>query len=214
MSYDGIKLAEEISQLPWETLVIFSAGYMGYFVSTVGLKQRNSTIDVLFTIFIFGLFAALVYKITITSSDSAPSSGIIVLKTTLSVLAAVLIAGLWRFAGRPFLYLILRKLKVSNTDAHDTVLSNLFDYTGACATQLTVYLKSGNVLMCDNLSLFSDKPCGTFKLGIDGDVLMYVTHQKSNGTWEEDKEVISETWGSEITYVPTREIERISIRFK
>lgn len=214
MSYDAIKLAEEISQLPWETLVIFSAGYMGYFVSTVGLKQRNSTIDVLFTIFIFGLFAALVYKFTITSSDSAPSSGIIVLKTTLSVLAVVLIAGLWRTIGRSIFYSIMRKCKVSYTDAHVTVLSNLFDYTGACATQLTVYLKSGNVLMCDDLSSFSEKPFGTFKLGIDGDVLMYVTDIQSNGIWKNVKGVISDTWGSEITYVPTREIERISIRYK
>lgn len=211
MSSEVLKIVDELQTLPWDTLVTFSAGYIGYFVANVGLNQRNSTVDVVFIIFIYGLVGTLFYRTPLPCLDGYSPILIAYIRTALTIVAVAVIAGLWRSIGKTFFYWIMRKFGVSYADAHETVLSRLFNYSPIKASQLTVYLKNGKILMCDDLRLFTDKPLGTFQLGINGDILMYVTDVKSSGRWKTDKEVIS-PWGSEITYVPASDIERISIR--
>ena len=83
------------------------------------------------------------------------------------------------------------------------------------ATQLTVKLKDGSWLKCDDVHRFEKKLNGPCIFGVKGDLLMYVTHVQGPSDemfFKECPTVIDEVRGDEITYVPADQVAWIDYR--
>lgn len=83
-------------------------------------------------------------------------------------------------------------------------------------TQLSVQLKDGSWLMCDDLAKFADSPNGPCVLGAKGDILIYVTDKQSDigVAFYPTANPVDPDWGHEITYIPADQIIRVDLRRK
>lgn len=196
----------KLLNLPWVTLLTLAAGYMGYFVAHVGIRDHHKTVDVTFNTLVYGFCAAFSYQLMRYAGMS------ILVASGGAAVTAIVLGALWRACLRPIFYNIMQNTNVSYADDIPTAWLNLFSTTNVVATQLTVRLKDGRTLMCDDLHRFKDEPNGAFRFGSNGDILMYVTHQKVGFAWSSMNDVFWDEWGSEITYVPASEIAQVNFR--
>lgn len=205
---DGFK--PDLVNLPWETLLTLASGYAGYFVANVGIRDHHKAIDTVFSTLVFGFISAFVYKICTIALDLS-----LVSASPIAFVATMFAGGIWSFAGRKLLETILRVSKVSHANDLPSAWVALFGI-GIPATQLTVKLKDGSWLMCDDLSKFEKHPNGPCTLGAKGDVLMYVTHAQSEIgiAFFPTPASTHEVWGDEVTYIPADQIVRIDLRRK
>ncbi|WP_027146044.1 DUF6338 family protein [Mesorhizobium sp. WSM3626] len=195
-------------KLPWEALLTLASGYAAYFVANVGVREHHKSIDIALSTLVFGFFGAFSYEVLrrFIVSDILASS-------ILSFLLASLLGGLWNRYGRGLLTLVLRSSNVSHSDDLPSAWLALFTRTETFAKQISVKLKDGTWLKCDDAARFGKKPNGPFVLGGSGDLLMFVTHQQDpGGEFYECPDVESGEWGPEITYIPKEQIARIDIR--
>ncbi len=194
--------------LPWVTLLTLAAGYMGYFVAHVGIRDHHKTVDVTFNTLVFGFCAAFVYQLLRYAEFN------ILAASGAAAVLAVLVGALWRACLRPVFYNIMQSTNVSYADDIPTAWLNLFSETSVVGTQLIVKLKDGRTLMCEDLHRFRDEPNGPFRFGAKGDILMYVTDQKVGYAWSSVEDVFWDEWGSEITYIPASEVAQVNFRRK
>jgi hypothetical protein len=200
----------ELLTLPWATLLTLAGGYAGYFIAHIGIRDHHRTIDVAFSTLVFGFGAAFVYQV-------ARHFGLSILTASAFSFASSLVIGaLWGRFGRGALIWVLRRLKISHNDDLPNAWLALFSDTTISATQLSVKLKDGTWLKCEELWKFEHRPCGPCVLGAGGDVLMYVTHQQNPGDEEfaPCEAVMSVDWGYEVTYIPKDQIARLDLRRK
>lgn len=197
-----------ILNLPWATLVTLASGYMGYFIAHHGIRDHHKTIDVAFSTLVFGFFSAFAYQVSRYVGEGP------LLASVFAALTACTIGATWRVWGRRLMRTLLRLGDISHADDVPSAWLSLFNETGVRATQLSVRLKDGTILLCDDLSRFEKKPNGPFVMGSSGDILMYVTDIKEPKakTWETQEDVEYKDWGSVITHIPAAEISRVRFR--
>ena len=201
---------QELFNLPWTTLLTIASGYAGYYVANLGVREHHKTIDVAFSTLVFGFLATFVYRILLTVGANILASAIV------AFLFAAMAGGIWSRYGRIFLLKVLRLSDVSHANDLPKAWVALFSQTGVNATQLSVKLKDGTWLKCEDLSHFQNMPNGPCVLGGSGDVLMYVTHQQNPNEEEFSsyEAVADPKWGNEITYIPADQIARLDFRRK
>lgn len=194
--------------LPWATLVTLASGYTGYFIANVGLREQHTPTDVTFSTLIFGLCAAMAYQAAIWGGLNAyfaafPAMGY-----------AFACGAYWRRYGRQWMYRFLRRHDISWSDGTRSAWQRMYDQRGYYISEAHVYLKDGTVLLSELPGSFEGQPCGSFVLGNDRDVLMYVTHEKRPGSeeWTRRPDVIHSTWGARSTWLPAEQIARVDIR--
>ncbi|HDX0966005.1 TPA: DUF6338 family protein [Salmonella enterica subsp. enterica serovar Reading] len=197
--------------LPWATLVTLASGYIGYFIANVGLKDHHKAIDITFATLVFSLLPTLGYTLIsmiCTNPFTAYAS------TASAVVIAVVTGALWRICGRKWMYGILRTLNISWSDSTSSAWQRMFDQRGYYVSQIYVTLKNGTMLLSEAPGNFEGLPCGSFVLGNEKDILLYVTHEKAPGSigWVKCKDVILEEWGALSTYIPRDQIVRVDIR--
>lgn len=193
--------------LPWATLVTLASGYIGYFIANVGLKDQHKPIDITFSTLIFGLFAAMVYQAFIWIGWGE------YLAALLAVLYAFANGAWWRKYGRKLMYKFLRDHDISWSDSTSSAWQRMFDQRGYYVSEVYVHLKDGTTLLAEAPGNFHGQPCGSFIMGNEKDVLLYVTHERAAGSvgWVEC-DVIHESWGAMATYIPADQIARVRIR--
>lgn len=208
-----IKMQPDLLSLPWATLLTLACGYAGYYIANVGVREHHKAIDVTFSTILFGFFSAFLYA-GLRRYDVA-----ILPASAMAFAFAVLLGGVWSRFGRSILKIALRKSDVSMSDDLPSAWLAIFEARNKAkripaATQLTVKLKDGAWLKCDNLDRFTHYPNGPCVFGGKGDLLMYVTHFQRNDAddFEECVDVDAAVWGAEITYIPATEIVRLDLR--
>lgn len=193
----------------WSTLLLVASGYAAYYVANVGVRDHHKAADVTFATLVFAFVSAFAFyfcrwKLGLSLSFS---SGI-------TFLFGMVVGALWRVFGRPHFERVLRFTRVSHSDDLPSAWIALFGESRV-VTQLTVQLKDGTWLMCDDLSKFQASPSGPCVLGAKGDILMYVTDkmtekQSKRGVgFTPEANPIDPDWGHEITYIPVDQISRI-----
>jgi hypothetical protein len=204
---------EEISKLlslPWATLVMLASGFVGYYVANVGIREHHKPLDIAFSIVVFGFLSAFAYYTCKIVFDLS-----LVWSSGITFVSAMLVGGAWRLVGRRSFETLLRNSRISYSDDLPSAWVALFDAKNE-VTQLSVKLKDGTWLMCDDLSKFSASPNGPCIFGAKGDILMYVTHTQSVRAiaFVAAADPISNDWGHEITYIPADQIARVDLRRK
>lgn len=204
-------MSADIVSLPWPTLLTLASGYAGYFVANVGVRLHHKTIDVTFSTLVFGFFAAFVFEWIERSGKFT-----ILPASLLGFSCSILLGCIWRIWLRDLFYRALRGTNVSHSNDLPNAWMALFGENKTDTTQLSVKLKDGTWLLCSDLALFRAKPNGPCVLGGSGDVLMYVTHRKPplQPEFEEYANLLDQTMGDEISYIPSDQIARVDVRRK
>ncbi|MET4484128.1 hypothetical protein [Bradyrhizobium sp. F1.13.3] len=198
----------KLINLPWASLLTLASGYAGYFVANVGIREHHKTIDVVFSSLVFGFFGAFAYNASQRLLGLTLSWA-----SLIAFIFALVLGGCWSLFGRNVFEKILRTLRISYADELPSAWMALFSKKRV-ATQLSVKLKDGTWLKCDDLSRFTSSPNGPCVLGAKGDVLMYITHVQSSVSevfFARDS-LADAYWGDEVTYIPADQIARIDFR--
>lgn len=200
---------------PWTTVLTFAAGYAGYFVAHVGVRDHHQPLDQLFRVLLYGFWGLFGYL----ALRAATGAGMLAASAFAFVVAVALGAG-WRRWGGPAAATALRKGRVSLSDDLPSAWAALFA-TGdrVFMTQLRITLLDGTILYCEDLARFRDFPDGPCTLGAAGDVLVYVTSvgRRDGGgkvIWSPQELTVDEGGAAMITYVARDQIARIGLRRK
>ncbi|GLS87713.1 hypothetical protein GCM10010873_26870 [Cypionkella aquatica] len=202
-----------LSSAPWTTVLTFAAGYAGYFIAHVGLREHHQALDQLFRVMLYGFWGLFTYL------AARIYGGVEILSASaLGFLVSALLGVAWRRVGGPWLTRVLRGSRASLSD-------DLPSAWGAISAvgervhgrQIMVTLADGTALFCDDLSKFVGLPNGPCVFGAAGDLLIYATHTGRDGPtgatiWEPVESQADAFWGAQITYVPKEQILRIKYR--
>lgn len=137
-----------------------------------------------------------------------------------SFVSAVLAALVWKRYGHRLLHLLLQRLHMTNEDNLGDVWQKIFNDPKIYVTQITAYLKNGEVIQCDQTTTF-DRPelraKGIFPYYAhrDRQICFVPTQRKRSpySEWEDVEDVESAPdWGLRMVYINPDEIQRLEIR--
>lgn len=198
---------------PWTTILTVAAGYAGYFIAHVGVREHHQPLDQALRVITYGFWSLFAYMMLRTYA------GFGVLSASLAaVLVGSSLGALWRKQGRHLLGKVLRETRVSMSDDAPSAWAALAVTGDSCVvSEIKVRLKDGTILFSDDLTLFGGHPDGPCVLGTKGDILMYVTdiarpNADGSVTWQAATDHRDEGYGSMITYIPADEVARVSLR--
>src|SRR5690606_35701790 len=137
-----------------------AAGYAGYFVAHVGVRDHHKTVDVTFGTIVFGFFASTVFELTEKWLDCG-----VIFSSLAGFLSSVMLGALWSRWLRGGVMSCLRHTRISHTDDLPSAWMALFRKTDLNTLQLSVKLKDGTWLKTDDLRKFSRSPNGPFTFG-------------------------------------------------
>src|SRR5258708_2914180 len=140
----------KLISLPWAPLLVLASGYAGYYVANVGIREHHKPIDVVFAIIVFAFISAFAYNICREVFEIP-----LLWSSAITFASAIVVGALWSLFGRRNFESLLRKSRVSHSDDLPSAWVALFGVRKE-ATQLSVKIKDGTWLMCDDLSKFSE----------------------------------------------------------
>jgi hypothetical protein len=213
---------ERLLQLPYQTLAILVAGYLSYRLAYTGRDSTHQTLDTLAIALVFAFISqaasALLLAVYLawgpTPSDAvtlplwagyAASVG--------GIVAALIVAAIWRRVSVNSLPEILRGAGISSSDRNNAAWETVINREDSGPSQITVVKKDGVTLQCERLDDFKKAPFGPMILGQDGSIALYVTdyRSKESGEWEKIDPYHGD-WGPELTIIPAGEISEVRIR--
>lgn len=193
--------------LPFDTLFIVAIGYLGYRAAYIGRGVGKNAVE---TVFLSAVFAMLAKAATLILSAADADPWVAYPVAAASVLIAALV---WRRWLQELSFRCLRHLGINDHDGFTSVWDSMLARPLPPPSQLLVRLKSGKLLMCDEVSRFNNCPLGPCLLGEDGSVALYVTHVMTDEAegWVE-MEPVHEKWGAAMTFVRADQISEVEIR--
>jgi hypothetical protein len=107
----------------------------------------------------------------------------------------------------------MRALNSSWSDDDPSALATILANSKHHLSQVAVLLDDGTWLRCDDAGMFADAPFGPCKLGPNGDMAIYITHEQlTDGSVKELRTVRDPYYGDRVTYIPASKIKRVNYR--
>ncbi len=204
-----MKTFETVINLPQYIQVIIATGYIGYIIARRGFRDQERKDELFYGVMVFGLigYGAVFFMV---SRDFG-----FLLAVTAGFVAVIIAAVLWRKVISRLINRILHVYGVSNEDGTPSVWVGLMQNTSIIPTQISLKLKNGERLECEDVRAFNNASIPRFYADNEGNIALYVTHRrKKDGEKTETKSVSKEGWGDRLTYVKNDMIETVSIRYK
>jgi hypothetical protein len=197
-----------LSSLPEHLQVILATGYIGYSIAQSGFRDKERKDELFYGILVYGLFGYIIYDL------AKPHYQYFIIPSILGATFTAIVALLWRKYLRDFWNNLLHSSSFSNEDNIKGVWPGLTQNTKVAPTQITVLLKNGTSLECNDVQSFSNAPFPRYYADNDGNIAIYVSRKIfSDGTHKDMTHVRDDNWGDRITYIPKYEIASIGIRF-
>ena len=195
----------DLLSLSWTLQVALGSGYSAYIIAYRGIRLHHAARDTLFISLVFSLVA---------SAGLYCLRGINpVLSGTIAFLLTLASGILWRLVGSRILATVLRALNITWSDDTPSAWVRLQENSEYPLSQISVLLKDGTWLHCNDTAKFNDAPYSPAVLGTNGDVLMYLTSVKKTGVEEKEQTtVLDPSYGARLTYIPSSEIARLNVR--
>lgn len=199
---------KDFASLPEQLQVILVSGYLGYSIAYAGFRENERKEDVFYGILSFGIFGYIFYDFTRKAHSTFlwPGLG--------ALLVSVVIALFWRKYGRQWFNATLHKAAISNEDGIKTTWARIVQDTTIAPTQIVVQMKDGSKYTCDDVQAYGNAPIPLYYTDTDGNVAIYVTQKTATDGVETIVDAVrNESWGDRITYIPSKDIANIDIRF-
>lgn len=121
----------------------------------------------------------------------------------------------WKITGRKWYFKALNATGITNENGLGSLWNRLQQDTGMFPTQVVVTLNDETKLCCDSVQDFNDASVSLYETDDKGNVALYVTEQKLP-SWDDFKAVDNvrhPSWGDNLTYIPSREIKYVELRY-
>ncbi len=182
-------------------------GFLCYLIARMGLAHKDTTPIMVFTTFVFAALVALLWK-------SIPCRDI--WKYTGSMMLPFLLAILWRMKVADWLYNVFSSSKVATNTKYPDTWSEITANPDLLITQVTVFLKNGDVLTSSFIQKYEEAPIKRMSYDTDGNIAMYVDRIKKVGedTFKDITAAAHEVTQEQkdvyrLSYIPHSEILRI-----
>lgn len=191
----------DILALSWNVQVALASGYAAYIISYRGVRAHHSAQDTLFLTLVFSLIASAELWLARSLSPLLAGAGAFFL--------SIFVGVLWRRRGMQLLTSLLRGPNTTWSDDTPSAWARLQENREYPLSQISVLLKDGTWLHCNQTALFNDAPYAPAVLGTNGDVLMYLTSIKPTDADErEQPTALDPDFGARLTYVGALSVER------
>lgn len=196
-------------------LVVVMTGYLAYVVANMGMpKTKHPKETLIYQVLVYGFIGSSIFDLLRPHVDWYGFAAFPALLTTL------IFATLWRKWVRDFVYRFMRFAKVTNEDGRGDVWNTLIENTKISVSEVNIYLNSGMVLRCDDVSKFLEAPIPLLMWDEYGNIAIYVTHFKRNGEESFQEEIphfIRSGDGVDhdsaiLTYIPATNIDFVDFR--
>lgn len=205
-------------------LLFLCPGYLGFRMYFID-KPWNSLnpLHVFYGSLVFSIFAYIIFGFVVYGINIAFPSIKVDGSFAYALLAtpfAIALGLLWRCYGHGWFHSKLIKMKVTNEDNNSTPWMQLFNNPKIALTQITVHLKDGSALRCDDTAFFDTeelRKAGVFShyTCAEGDIYM-VANQcrgKDETEWREIEDIhMDARWGLKIHWISAKEIARVEAR--
>ncbi len=174
--------------------------------------------SLIFSMFSY-VFVGVVYSLIGVEYQGVLNGGPFAFAAT-AIPVAVSLGLAWRCCGHPWLHAALNALKITNEDNKSNPWMNIFNNPKIHLSQITIHLKDGSALRCDETK-FYDQKClreiGVYShyASANGDICIIATHfMKANSkAWSQIPQInVEAPWGIKMQWVPAREIARVEAR--
>ncbi|MEQ5775613.1 hypothetical protein J4E05_08790 [Thalassospira sp. NFXS8] len=196
-------------------------GYLGFRIYFIDKSWNNlSPINVFYGSLVFSFFSYLiVFGMVYAFFDLnfVLQSYVFAL---ISTPIAIVLGLLWRLFGHTRFHKFLYKIKVTNEDNNSSPWMQLFNNPQVSLSQITVHMKNGVSLKCDDTSYFSKEEW--MKIGLyshytcaEGDVYFIANRIRTeeSGEWVKVEDLhVEDPWGVKIQWIPVSEISRVEVR--
>ena len=126
----------------------------------------------------------------------------------------------WRYFGHPGIHRILYAVGVTNEDNKGDVWQKIFNDPNLYVTQITVYMKGGEAIQCDDTAQFDNpelrrKGIFPYYTHRDGQISFIPNLRKgaANKKWTRIDDVdAGADWGLRMVYITPEEIQRLELR--
>jgi hypothetical protein len=209
---------EALLGLPFNTLALIAAGYLGYRLEATGRDGTHSTIDVIFISATFAMIAQLGATITLavlTRANIATEVGGLsfvnaIVPGLVGLVVALICAALWRATVGSWVTGLLRNRNILRSDRYPSAWMSMVALNRKKVTSLMVCMTDGRMLMCDAVADYQAANHGGIMFGPDGSLALCVTHNRP----PDQKEWIKQSpldpdnpeAGYAVTYVPASQV--------
>gem|GEM_PF-3600798 len=199
---------ESLWQLPEYIQIVLVTGYIGHSVAKAGYRSGERKDELFYGVMVFGLIGYVFFMLSQSAYD------VFVISVIISVSVTMMSAMIWRKSLKRQVDRFFNWAGVSNEDGIPTVLSRLTQDTGIAMTQISVHLKNGSCLECDDVQAFRGMAVPLCYTDDNGNIALYVTGKKdSEGVYTCMDEISDASMGDRITYIPKEEVSRVAFRF-
>jgi hypothetical protein len=195
----------EILKLPVQIQIALASGYAAYMVSTYGARGHHSATDTAFRTLAYGLVASGLMALL-------PPGENLVIGGGTAFVVTVLVGLLWRARLCKLWDAFMRRTEVTFSDDSPSAWASLSGSTDHYVSQVSVTVDDHTTLICEDISRFANAPFGPCVLGANGDVALYVTAVKRNGSSKTQGSVRDPHYGDRITWIPATEVRRLTLR--
>lgn len=195
----------DLLTLPLDTIAVLAAGYLGYRLAYTGKDAGHSAVDTVFLSLVYAVVAKLVLQSALLLPQVLRSFVL-----PLAIIAAVLLAGIWRKWGEKGVSKTLCWLGVSQSDRHNSAWGSILANDNLGLTTLVVRKTDGSQVRCWPLVDFAKERFGPCILGQDGSVALFITHFRpaSEPAWIDDDPRAGQS-GTAMTFIPATQISEI-----
>ncbi len=183
-------------------LTAFVLGYIGYWIAYHGFTYAKE--ERIFKIIVFMIPSLLIFQ----------TIGYKLYSVIACFVLSILMASIYRTYIKKWLSDLFYKLQISNEDNVDTVLNTIMQDTKIEITQVTVKLKNGTILYCDNVNNYNASGVDLFRTDKDGNIALYVERIEHADGRTTEHTPHNKNWGDLITLVKKEEIMWIEFRNK
>lgn len=193
--------------LPVYLQVMVGGGYLAYLLARQGFRRHEKGSDQFLGVVAFGLPALPAWFVVVDLTGSALVAGAVAL------VSCVLFGLLWRVWLSDVWIRFAHRSQISGDDGKGNIWDTLIQDTQLYPSQITIYLKGGDRLRCDNTFALNDTAINAPVLfDSDGNLAFFATEEWVGGEWQPIDEV-QHAWGDRLTYIPVAEITRAVIRY-
>ncbi|MFS1525834.1 hypothetical protein ACL7TT_17260 [Microbulbifer sp. 2304DJ12-6] len=206
-------MVDKLIELPVYVQLVLVTGYIGYTVANQGFREGERKDELLYGILVYGLIGWLVFYYVQQELSSFAWVFIIAALAAASVCWG---AGLlWRRWGRKWYFELLYRLRLTTDNSQGSLWNRLQQDTGIWPTQMVVTMMDGTKLCCDAVQDFDNAAVRLFETDQTGNIALYVNRKKKPDweNWKTVESVRSDSWGDNLTYIPSREVRYVEVRY-
>ncbi|MEW5248698.1 hypothetical protein [Microbulbifer discodermiae] len=175
-----------------------------------GFREGERKDELLYGILVYGLIGWLVFYYVLNLR-----SGSYILASLAAALSCWVTGLLWRGWGQRWYFELLYRAGLTTDNGQGALWNRLQQDTRISPTQVVVTLLDGTKLSCDSVQEFDDAAVPLYETDRAGNIALYVNLKKKPDweDWKAVESVRSSSWGDNLTYIPSREVRHVEVRY-